>query len=73
MQFDRPLKIYFVMYENSIEEQRYLTSIRREKNAFERLIHEKSVSHDNKIHLIHRLCSPPVSAFLRFVDQSAQT
>ncbi|CAH8640635.1 unnamed protein product [Schistosoma bovis] len=32
------LKIYFVLYENSVEEQRYLTSLRKEKEAFESLI-----------------------------------
>ncbi|CAH8609198.1 unnamed protein product [Heterobilharzia americana] len=33
-----PLKVYFMLYENSVEEQRYLTSLRREKEAFESLI-----------------------------------
>ena len=32
------------MYENSIEEQKYLSLIRKEKDAFEKLIREKSVS-----------------------------
>ncbi|CAI2734200.1 unnamed protein product [Schistosoma spindalis] len=32
------LKIYFVLYEDSVEEQRYLTSLRKEKEAFESLI-----------------------------------
>ncbi|KAK4475913.1 hypothetical protein MN116_001156 [Schistosoma mekongi] len=32
------LKIYFMLYENSVEEQRYLTSLRKEKEAFESLI-----------------------------------
>ncbi|CAG8539747.1 12641_t:CDS:10 [Ambispora leptoticha] len=36
------IRVYFMMYENSVEEQRYLTSIRKEKEAFERLIREKS-------------------------------
>jgi hypothetical protein len=31
------------MYEDSIDEQYYLTSIRKEKDAFERLIREKAV------------------------------
>lgn len=33
-----------MMYSDSVEEQRYLSGLRREKNAFERLIREKSVS-----------------------------
>ncbi|RKP08935.1 hypothetical protein THASP1DRAFT_14944 [Thamnocephalis sphaerospora] len=37
------IQVYFMMYENSVEEQRYLSVIRREKASFERLIHEKSV------------------------------
>jgi hypothetical protein len=32
-----------MMYEDSVEEQRYLSMIRREKASFEKLIHEKSV------------------------------
>jgi len=31
------------MYENSVEEQRYLSSLRKEKEAFEMLIREKAV------------------------------
>uniref|UniRef100_A0A6M2CXM4 DNA repair endonuclease XPF n=1 Tax=Rhipicephalus microplus TaxID=6941 RepID=A0A6M2CXM4_RHIMP len=37
------LRVYFLMYEDSIDEQRYLTSLRREKDAFEFLIKEKSI------------------------------
>lgn len=36
-------KVFMLIYDNSIEEQRYLSQIRREKHAFERLIKEKSV------------------------------
>ena len=35
---------YFLMYDNSAEEQKYLSSIRRERESFERLIRERSVS-----------------------------
>lgn len=35
-----------MMYSDSVEEQRYLSGLRREKNAFERLIREKSVRPD---------------------------
>ncbi|KAJ1805866.1 DNA repair protein RAD16, partial [Coemansia sp. RSA 2599] len=38
-----PLKqVYFLVYDNSIEEQRYLSAIRRERESFEKLIREKS-------------------------------
>ncbi|KAJ3403968.1 hypothetical protein HDV05_007444, partial [Chytridiales sp. JEL 0842] len=39
---ERNLKLYFMVYDNSVEEQRYLSAIRKEKDAFERLIREKS-------------------------------
>ena len=35
---------YFMIYANSAEEQKYLSSIRRERESFERLIRERSVS-----------------------------
>ncbi|XP_059178554.1 DNA repair endonuclease XPF-like isoform X2 [Physella acuta] len=38
----KPLRVYFMMYKGSVEEQRYLTSLRKEKEAFEYLIREKS-------------------------------
>lgn len=37
------LKVYFFMYSDSIEEQKYLTQVRREKEAFEKLIQTKAV------------------------------
>ncbi|KAJ1732067.1 DNA repair protein RAD16 [Coemansia biformis] len=38
-----PLKqVYFLVYDNSLEEQRYLSAIRRERESFERLIREKA-------------------------------
>ncbi|KAI8492233.1 DNA repair endonuclease XPF [Branchiostoma belcheri] len=38
----QPLRVYFLMYTSSTEEQRFLTSLRREKLAFEHLIKEKA-------------------------------
>lgn len=38
----KPLRVYFLMYTGSVEEQRYLTTLRKEKEAFEYLISEKS-------------------------------
>lgn len=37
------MRVYFLMYTNSCEEQRYLTSVRCEKESFEILIREKAV------------------------------
>ena len=39
-----PLRVYFLMYTGSTEEQCYLTALRKEKAAFEYLIKEKAVS-----------------------------
>ncbi|XP_023330558.1 DNA repair endonuclease XPF isoform X2 [Eurytemora carolleeae] len=36
------IRVYFLMYKGSVEEQAYLTVLRREKEAFEKLISEKS-------------------------------
>ncbi|KAJ3393187.1 hypothetical protein HDU84_002535 [Entophlyctis sp. JEL0112] len=38
----RALHVYFMIYNNSTEEQKYLTSLRKEKEAFEKLIQEKA-------------------------------
>lgn len=38
---NHPLKVYFMVYDNSIEERKYLTEIRKEKESFEKLINEK--------------------------------
>ena len=43
LHFNDPMRIYFLMYTNSCEEQRYLTSIRSEKESFEILIRQKAV------------------------------
>lgn len=40
---DLDMRVYFMMYTNSCEEQRYLTSVRCEKESFEILIREKAV------------------------------
>lgn len=39
------LKVFFVVHAQTVEEQSYLTSLRREKQAFELIIDTKSVSH----------------------------
>ncbi|KAI8987923.1 hypothetical protein BDF20DRAFT_832807 [Mycotypha africana] len=37
------IRVYFMLYENSVEEQNYLNLIKKEKECFEKLIHEKSI------------------------------
>jgi len=44
LNYQDPMRIYFLMYTNSIEEQKYLTSVRSEKEAFEILVREKAVN-----------------------------
>ena len=39
---DYKMKVYFMMYGKSVEEQAYLSSLRQEKEAFEKLIREKT-------------------------------
>jgi len=41
---DRNIRVYFMFYEDSVEERRYLSSVRREKDSFTKLISERSVS-----------------------------
>ena len=40
---DRNVRVYFMYYGGSVEEQRYLSAVRREKDAFTRLIRERAV------------------------------
>lgn len=42
---DRNIRVYFMYYGGSVEEQRYLSAVRKEKDAFTRLIKEKGASH----------------------------
>ncbi|KAF0318970.1 DNA repair protein [Colletotrichum asianum] len=39
---DRNVRVYFLYYGESVEEQRYLSSVRREKDAFTKLIKERA-------------------------------
>ena len=41
---NRNVRVYFMYYGGSVEEQRYLSAVRKEKDAFTRLIQEKGVS-----------------------------
>lgn len=50
---DIPLQVYFLLYGDTVEEQSYLTTLRREKECFELLIRTKSVR--NEIYVV--LCN----------------
>ena len=39
----RNVRVYFIYYGGSVEEQRYLSAVRREKDSFTKLIKEKGV------------------------------
>ncbi|GJJ69930.1 DNA excision repair protein ERCC-4 [Entomortierella parvispora] len=39
----KQVRVYFTVYDNSVEEQLYLSSLRREKDAFTKLIRDKSM------------------------------
>lgn len=48
-------KVYFIMHDKTVEEQAYLTALRREKQAFELLIQTKCVSFYFLLIIIHLL------------------
>ncbi|KAF9110385.1 hypothetical protein BGX27_006437 [Mortierella sp. AM989] len=39
----KQVRVYFTVYDNSVEEQLYLSALRREKDAFTKLIRDKSI------------------------------
>lgn len=64
---DRNVRVYFLYYGGSVEEQRYLSSVRREKDAFTKLIKERasmSIVMTTDTHGIE----DPQEAFLRTVN-----
>lgn len=64
---DRGVRVYFLFYGGSVEEQRYLASVRREKDAFTKLIKERasmSVVMTTDSHGVE----DPQDAFLRTVN-----
>lgn len=64
---DRNVRVYFLYYGGSVEEQRYLSSVRREKDAFTKLIKERasmSIVMTTDAHGIE----DPQEAFLRTVN-----
>ena len=64
---DRNVKVYFLYYGGSVEEQRYLSSVRREKDAFTKLIKEKS-SMSVVLTLDAHGIEDPQEAFLRTIN-----
>jgi DNA excision repair protein ERCC-4 len=61
---DRNIRVYFMYYKDAVEEQRYLSSVRKEKDAFTKLIRERAtmtVTIDNS-----KL--DPEEAFLRTIN-----
>ena len=62
----RSVRVYFMYYGSSVEEQRYLSAVRKEKDAFTRLIKEKSnmavtITHDTSV-------LDPQEQFLRTIN-----
>ncbi|TKA22835.1 hypothetical protein B0A50_07735 [Salinomyces thailandicus] len=62
----RQVRVYLMYYDNSVEEQRYLSAVRREKDAFTKLIRERgnmalTFGHD-------AATSDPQESFLRTVN-----
>lgn len=53
---DRNVRVYFMYYGGSVEEQKYLSSVRREKDAFTKLIKEKGVCTDPYCLLLLHKC-----------------
>jgi len=50
----RKVRVYFMYYGGSVEEQRYLSAVRREKDSFTKLIKEKSVRRFPNPSLFHK-------------------
>ena len=64
---DRNVRVYFLYYGGSVEEQRYLSSVRREKDAFTKLIKERA-SMSVVMDVDDRAVDDPQEAFLRTVN-----
>jgi len=62
---DRTVKVFFMYYGGSVEEQRYLSAVRREKDAFTRLIKERA----NMALTLHTGANlAPEESFLRTIN-----
>ncbi|PYH45355.1 ssDNA endodeoxyribonuclease RAD1 [Aspergillus saccharolyticus JOP 1030-1] len=62
----RNVRVYFVYYGGSVEEQRYLSAVRREKDSFTKLIKEKG---NMAVTIVHdKSLEDPQEQFLRTVN-----
>jgi DNA excision repair protein ERCC-4 len=61
---DRNIKVYFMYYGGSVEEQRYLSAVRREKDAFTKLIRERG----NMAITLTSAAMDPQETFLRTIN-----
>ncbi|KAI2781428.1 DNA repair protein [Daldinia loculata] len=64
---DRNVRVYFMFYGQSVEEQRYLATVRREKDSFTRLIKERA-SMSVVMTVDSQGVEDPQEAFLRTVN-----
>lgn len=63
---NRQVRVYFMYYGGSVEEQRYLSAVRREKDAFTKLIRERG---NMALTLVHDTANlDPQESFLRTVN-----
>ncbi|KAF1997944.1 DNA repair endonuclease XPF [Amniculicola lignicola CBS 123094] len=61
---DRTVKVFFMYYGGSVEEQRYLSAVRREKDSFTRLIRERG----NMAITLNTAALDPQDSFLRTIN-----
>ena len=54
-----PIRVYFLLYDSSVEEQKYLTALRKEKDAFHQLIKQRAVRNDVEIVLMNSIVAEP--------------
>ncbi|KAL1843923.1 hypothetical protein VTJ49DRAFT_6866 [Mycothermus thermophilus] len=65
---DRNVRVYFLYYGGSVEEQRYLSAVRREKDAFTKLIKERASMSLTITTDAHGGPEDPQEAFLRTIN-----
>ncbi|KAJ4298537.1 DNA repair protein RAD16 [Collariella sp. IMI 366227] len=65
---DRNVRVYFLYYGGSVEEQRYLSTVRREKDAFTKLIKERASMSVVLTTDAHGAAEDPQEAFLRTIN-----
>lgn len=67
---EKRLKVFFIIHSETVEEQSYLTNLRREKQAFELLIETKSVCYNYiLIYIKNQLLFICLIIFLSFVQK----